>query len=117
MSEQATAPAPTPVEQQQPAISFVFVITQAEANVIVQALDELPGKLGRPITQKMIMQSNQQPDLITNVIEQFQKQLAEQQTDQVETPDGLAMADPLTEEGNQGPSESPVVRPMRRKRG
>lgn len=83
MSEEATqqAPqqAPQQVPQQQVEPSFIFIVTQSEAETIVRALDELPGKHSRPITQKLSIQSQQQLQLIADIAAHHATLPAEQQ--------------------------------------
>ncbi len=69
----------TPQTQQQTTPQFILVVSLEEANTIIQALDELPGKLSRPISQKLIAQSNQQPDLMAQIATQHQQQAAQQE--------------------------------------
>ena len=39
---------------------FTFTLTEAEANQILTALQELPAKIAYPLSQKLIQQANEQ---------------------------------------------------------
>lgn len=84
MSEEATQQAPQQApqqvpQQQQVEPSFIFIVTQSEAETIVRALDELPGKHSRPVTQKLSIQSQQQLQLIADIAAHHATLPAEQQ--------------------------------------
>ena len=96
MPQQAQAQTP-----QQPITLFILAVTLDEANLLIQALDELPGKLSRPLSQKLIMQSNQQPQLIAEITAQHQ---AAQQAQQAQ-----AAATETAVETNEKVEEAPPI--------
>ena len=40
--------------------NIVWTVTEGEANLVIQALQELPAKISNPLTQKLIQQAQQQ---------------------------------------------------------
>lgn len=50
--------------------NFTFIVTEAEANVILQGLNELPAKTVNPLIQKLVIQAASQVRLEDSLIKQ-----------------------------------------------